>query len=272
MPSQSFASKVVVALALLALALVAWKILPVLMLVFAGIVFATALRTASDVLTRRFGLRPTLAVAIVVVLVLAAFAGGGYLFGQRLSEEAGATWEAIGEAQKKIESLLAGSAFGATIVERLREATSPETLAKIAKGTFTVFGVIADIGLVLFLAVYFALDPATYRKGMVLLLPAKSRPRVDAALDVAGVQLRKWLLGQLGAMATVGILIGVALALVGVRLALPWGSCRRSSSSSPSWGRLPRSSSACLLRWRKVRRSRFTRGSSMRRCSSSKAT
>ncbi|MGZ5038837.1 MAG: AI-2E family transporter [Usitatibacter sp.] len=223
MREPNYASKVVVTLALVAIAVLLWKIVPVLMLVFAGIVFATALRTASDVLTRRFRMRPAIAVAIVVVAVLAALGGGGYLFGERLSEEAGATWEAIGEAQARLEKALEGSAFGRSFVEQLHTATSPETLAKVAKGTFTAFGVIADIGLVLFLAVYLAIDPATYRKGLLVLLPAALRPRVDAALGVAGVQLRKWLLGQLGAMATVGILIGVALALVGVRLALPLG-------------------------------------------------
>lgn len=223
MPQASFTSKVVVALALLALALLLWKIVPVLMLVFAGIVFATAIRAASDPLSRKFGLRPTIAVAIVVVLAAAAIAGGGFLFGQRISDEAGATWQAIGEAQAQIEGLLKDSALGQSVVESLRAATSPETFAKVAKGTFTVFGVIADIGLVLFLAVYLALDPATYRNGFLLLLPAKSRPRVDVALDDAGVQLRKWLLGQLGAMVTVGVLIGVALAVIGVRLALPLG-------------------------------------------------
>jgi predicted PurR-regulated permease PerM len=196
---------------------------PVLMLIFAGIVFATAIRAASDPISRRLRWKPTIAVSLVVALAAALLTLGALAFGQRMSVEAGATWEAMGEAEHKIAALLEGSTFGKAIVDSLHSATSPETLAKVAKGTFTVFGIIADVGLVLFLAVYLALDPATYRRGLLLLLPPESRPRVDDALGVAGAQLRKWLLGQLGAMATVGIVIGIALELVGVRLALPLG-------------------------------------------------
>ena len=223
MQQASYTAKVIVALTLLALALLLWKIVPVLMLVFAGIVFATAIRAASDPLSRKLRWKPAIAVSVVVVLAVALIALGAFLFGQRMAEEAGAMWQAIGEAERKIAAMLEGTAFGKTIVESLHAATSPETLAKVAKGTFTVFGIIADVGLVLFLAVYLALDPATYRRGLLLLLPPDYRAKVDGALQVAGVQLRKWLLGQLGAMATVGILIGVALALAGVRLALPLG-------------------------------------------------
>jgi predicted PurR-regulated permease PerM len=221
MAQQSFAAKVIVTLALVALALLLWKIVPVLMLVFAGIVLAVAVRVASDPLSARLRLRPAIAVAIVLLVVAAAIVGGGYLFGQRLGDEAGATWNALREAQGKIEGFLQESRFGQGLIESVRAATSPETFAKIAKGTFTVFGAIADVGLVLFLAVYFALDPQAYRKGFLLLLPAHSRRRVARALEVANAQLRKWLLGQLGAMATVGILIGLGLAAVGVHLALP---------------------------------------------------
>jgi predicted PurR-regulated permease PerM len=223
MPQQAFSAKVIVAIALLAVALLLWKVVPVLMLIFAGIVFATALRAAAEPLARKFRLRPPIAVAIVALAALAAIVGGAWLFGQRISVEAGATWQALRDAQVQLAERLKDSAFGRSVVESLHTATSPETLAKLAQGTFTVFGVIADAGLVLFLAVYLAVDPRTYREGFLLLLPAGSRRRVDKGLEAAGVQLRKWLLGQLGAMATVGILIGVALAAIGVRLALPLG-------------------------------------------------
>jgi predicted PurR-regulated permease PerM len=221
MPQQSFTAKVIVTLALVALALLLWKIVPVLMLVFAGIVLAVAVRVASDALSAKLRLRPTIAVAIVLLLVAAAIGGGGYLFGQRLGDEAGATWSALREAQGKIEGFLHESRFGQGLIDSVHAATSPETFAKVAEGTFTVFGAIADVGLALFIAVYLALDPQAYRKGLLLLLPAGSRRRVARALDVANTQLRNWLLGQLGAMATVGILIGVGLAAIGVRLALP---------------------------------------------------
>ena len=223
MEQRHFAARVLSAIALVALALLAWKIAPVLMFGFAGIVFATALRAASVPLSRRLHLSPPLSVGLVVVGVAALAGAGGYLFGTQLAAEADATWQAIVEALGKVQRFLAGTRTGAGIAESLHGVTSPETIAKVAKGTFTVFGAVADVALVLFLAVYVAADPQTYRRGALALVPAPARQKVGAALDAAGEVLHKWLLGQLGAMATVGILIGVGLALLGMPLALPLG-------------------------------------------------
>jgi predicted PurR-regulated permease PerM len=223
LPTRTFTLRVIVALAVAAFAVLLWKIAAVLMLGFAGVVFAVALRTASVPLSRRTRLPASAAVAVVLAAAAGALAGGGYLFGKPVADQADAIWEALQQAPAKVESFLGHSAAGESIVDSLRGATSPETMAKVAKGTFTIFGAMADVALVLFLAVYLAVDPATYRRGALLLLPGSARPRVDEALDAAGDQLRKWLVGQLGAMATVGLLIGVGLALLGAPLALPLG-------------------------------------------------
>jgi len=110
-----------------------------------------------------------------------------------------------------------------SIMEQARGATSPETMGKVAKGTATVFGVVIDAALVLFLAVYLALDPITYRDGLVRLFPKATRARLTDALDAAGVSLRRWLIGQLGAMLCVGILAAIGLSIAGVPLAIPLG-------------------------------------------------
>src|SRR3954468_22181102 len=96
-------------------------------------------------------------------------------------------------------------------------------MSGVAKGTVTVFGGVADLVLVLFLSMYLGVNPASYRNGFLLLLPPVHRERVGHALEEAGVALRKWLMGQLGAMLMVGVLTGLGLWLVGVPLAIPLG-------------------------------------------------
>jgi predicted PurR-regulated permease PerM len=70
---------------------------------------------------------------------------------------------------------------------------------------------------------YLAVDPAMYRNGFLLLMPPAHRQRVGEALDSAGIALRKWLVGQLGAMVMVGVLTAVGLAIAGVPMAIPLG-------------------------------------------------
>jgi predicted PurR-regulated permease PerM len=218
-----YTRRVLVTIALVALALFLWKIAPVLMLAFAGVVFAGVVRVVSLPLTRHVRLPETLAVAIVFVLFLALVLGGGYFFGRQIASETTALWDAIKDAALKAQGKLGSSPIGSWLLDNLDGAADPQAMGKVFKGTVTVFGGVADMILVFFIALYFAVDPRLYRDGLLMLLPQGARKRVGDALDASGVALRRWLLGQLGAMATVGLLTGLGLWLVGVPLAIPLG-------------------------------------------------
>jgi predicted PurR-regulated permease PerM len=223
MTIRTYAPYVVVTLALLALALLIVKLAPVLLLAFAGVVFAAIIRAAANPLITRLKVPSTAAVIIVTLLLAAIVGGGGFLFGQQVAAQAAELWTALQESLDTMRQRMGDSPLLQSIMEQARGATSPETMNKVAKGTFTVFGVVIDAALVLFLAVYLALDPITYRDGLVRLFPKATRARVTDALDASGVALRRWLIGQLCAMLCVGILAAIGLSIVGVPLAIPLG-------------------------------------------------
>jgi predicted PurR-regulated permease PerM len=219
----TFTRQALVVLGLVVLTLFTWKIAPVLMLFFAGVVLACAVRAGSTPLARRTGMPQTLSVALVCAAVVAAIGAGGYLFGQQISAQTEELWQALTAAWDKAKAYLEGNALGAKVLENVEGLGQSDSLARALKGTVTVFGGVADLALVLFLAVYLAVDPATYRNGFLLLLPRAARADVGRALDESGDALRKWLVGQLGAMVVVGLLTGIGLWAVGVPLAIPLG-------------------------------------------------
>jgi predicted PurR-regulated permease PerM len=219
----SFTRQALIVLGLLAVALFVWKIAPVLMLLFAGVVMATAVYAGSVPLRRHLRMNSTLAVATVFILLLVVLAGVGVFFGHELATQASELWGALTGAWQSLAQRLKSTPVGATILENAQGANPTEAVGRVAKGAITVFGGVTDIVLILFLAIYFAIDPALYRNGFLLLLPPGARARVGGALDASAIALRKWLLGQLCAMLTVGILIGIGLALVGVPLAFALG-------------------------------------------------
>lgn len=220
-----FTRHVMIALGLVTLALFLWKVAPVFMLAFAGVVLAAVLRAGAVPLAQRLHLPETAAVAVVALLGVLALIGAGYLFGQQVTRQATEMWDAIREASEKFQDFLSRSPAGETAVESVKDATksSEEAASKVAKGTFTVFGAIADVLLVLFVALYLAVDPRGYRDGLVLLFPPAARDKLREALDAAGIALRKWLLGQLGAMVVVGLLTALGLWAIGVPMAIPLG-------------------------------------------------
>ena len=71
--------------------------------------------------------------------------------------------------------------------------------------------------------VYFAAQPGVYRRGLLLLAPVKSRPKLGDALDESGKALRYWLGGQLVAMVVTGVLVGLTMWLLGVPAPLGLG-------------------------------------------------
>src|SRR5688572_32186021 len=186
MPAQlpdkpsSYTRHVLVAIGLVVLALLLWKIAPVLILFFAGVTFAVALRAGALPIAKRLHIGETWAVAIVTLLVVLAIALGSMFFGRQVTAQTQDLITALQAAWEKVQEWIARMPMGETVVEHFQAASSQtgDAMGKVAKGTFTVFGAVADVALVIFLAVYLAADPRTYRDGFLLLLPPAARDRV----------------------------------------------------------------------------------------------
>jgi predicted PurR-regulated permease PerM len=74
--------------------------------------------------------------------------------------------------------------------------------------------------LVLFVAIYVAADPEQYSRGIMHLVPHRSRARVGDVLTAMAETLRQWLLTQFIAMAVLAIVWAVALSILKVKAAL----------------------------------------------------
>jgi predicted PurR-regulated permease PerM len=223
METRSVARNVLVAIGLVTLALFLWKILPVLMLAFAGIVLATAIHAGSEPIARRLHIPDAIAVAIVVVLFAAFLAGVGWLFGTSIAEQARELSDAIPNALDKLQQYLQRTEVGSHVSGELKSLVSADNMARVAKGTVTVFGGVLDVLLVLVLSLYLAANPESYRRGALHLLPPGSRKRVDRALEDAVSKLRRWLLGQLVSMVVVGIATAIGLWMAGVPMPFALG-------------------------------------------------
>lgn len=87
----------------------------------------------------------------------------------------------------------------------------------------STLAVLAGLVLILFLAIYLAIDPGLYRRGMLRLVPSRNRPGADKLLSAIARTLRKWLVTQLIAMVVIGVVTTLALLALNVRAAVPLG-------------------------------------------------
>lgn len=223
-PNYSVTRQILVAIGLLALAVVLWRVSDVLVIAFGGIVLAALIRALSAPLAHRTGWRDRWCVLVVVIALLLFFAGLGWLFGQQAANQASQLQQQLPKALNKAAAAIEQTDTGRAMIHSIQtSAADSKTLSNVGIAATAALHGILDVILVLFLSVYFALDVRLYRDGVLRMVPPPHRSRLRRVLDDAGVALQKWLLGQAVAMITVGVLVGCGLALVGVPLAFALG-------------------------------------------------
>jgi predicted PurR-regulated permease PerM len=81
---------------------------------------------------------------------------------------------------------------------------------------FTVVSVLSGCLAILALALFFAHDPAAYRRGLVSFVPQRHEREANALLQHVGSMLQRWMMGMLVAMTITGSLVALGLALLGI--------------------------------------------------------
>lgn len=211
-PDDVFLRRVVLLIALTALAAVTWALSDVLLLVFAAALFAAILRALADPLIERLGFNDGTALLVAALGILFVVGGGIYLFGTQISTQLTELFRMLPAAAESVlmrigvagrTDLLSGTAIGNLIATAYTWAT-------------TLISVLASILIVLFGGVYLATEPAVYRNGVIQLFPTTLRPRIADTIDDSSRALRLWLIAQLIAMVLVGTLTAIGLWLVGL--------------------------------------------------------
>jgi predicted PurR-regulated permease PerM len=224
-PETSTATRyVVIAIGLVGLAVMIWRLSDVFVVAFGGIVGAAVLRALSMPLSRKTKLSEHASLGIVVAVLLILLGLLSWLFGRQASEQITEMEKLLPDAWQKFTAWLQQFQLGRVLSDSAaRGMGDGKALSSLGLAAGALVGGVVDAVLIFFLSIYFALDPDEYVRGLLRLLPPRRRPQVARALADAGDALKKWLLAQLVAMGVIGLLVGTGLALLGVPLALLLG-------------------------------------------------
>lgn len=216
----SFIRRLLITIAVVGLALLAWRVRHLLLLIFGAVVVAVILRSLADPLHRRLRLPQGVALAATLLLFAGAVAALSWVFGNRVRAEAYALTQGLPFAWSVFEAWIGDMAFGERLAELAANAV-PDSKVLLSGMTGLLASLsagLADALLVLVGGIYFAAQPRLYRGGLLDLLPSERRAVVGDALGDSGRALRLWLGGQLMSMLAVGVLVGGGLWLLGVPL------------------------------------------------------
>lgn len=221
-----------VSLALLAIAsFFVWTLRNEVLLVFAAGLFGTALYACGAWLSGRSPVSQRVAVSFWFVTVIVVVGGVGWFVGHRVNNQYGSLTERIPRAIERIEERVAGLPVIGTLAGDLRDFRTANfgrdgrdgpadgeggqgmQLVRVTLSTLSGFVVWAV------LSFYFAFDGRRYADMFVRLFPPDHREAGEELVSALGDALPYWLLGRLASMATVAILTGLGLMVLGIPVA-----------------------------------------------------
>lgn len=213
-----------VMISLIVLAILAWLIADILLLAFAAVIVAVALRGFATGIARIIKVRMGVAVTFAITIIALLAAGFTYLAGNELVVQSRALFEEFPTILNSLGTRIGVPDLGDRVVPRIEEwFAQPGLVENILGFTTGLIGIAANLVVALTVGIYLAFRPELYAVGILRLIPKGPRPRVAVAFDKAGIALHHWLRGQLLAMLIVGALTTAGLMALGVPSALTLG-------------------------------------------------
>ena len=208
--------------ALLVLLLIVYAV-DVLLLVFAAVLLAVLLRALAEPLAKRLHISPQWALAIVALLLTLSIGAVGWLLAPSIGEQVRELRAALPAALERLQQELSRFVWLESVLDTTRSPESltaqPEVASKVGSAVSGTLKSLANVVLVLVIALYLAADPRLYVEGAVRLLPMAHRVRAREVLHAIGDTLRWWLLGKAISMVIVGVAVFIGLLALGVPMA-----------------------------------------------------
>ncbi len=214
--------------------LVLWLLRDVVLVVFAAALFAVLLHGLSRLLTRFTRLPHSLSLGVVVLILVGLIVGLGWYAGPHLADEAGQLKQQLQAQAGDLRGRLGGTGWGRFVLQHLPAglggedggagSSLPSGIAGSVAGFLeSAFGAVGTMAVILIAGLYFAMSPGLYIDGALRLLPPINRDGGRRIANATGDALWHWIAGQALDMVFVGVLSGIGLALLGVKLSLILG-------------------------------------------------
>jgi predicted PurR-regulated permease PerM len=197
----------------------------VFLVAFAGVLVAVVLRAIAGYLERHVPfLGPNSSYAVMLCLILALALGLGYLLVPRVVTQAHEIVKSIPPSIGNIRGALERYEWGRDITRVLDRSMQTQQISGWATKLASAFvQLIADGAVIVVIGLFLGANPALYRKGLLYLIPAMHRDRVDGLLNDVQKCLTGWFLGQLIPMSVLGMGTLLGLWFLGIPLAFTLG-------------------------------------------------
>jgi len=205
------------------IALVVLLIQP-LLIILAGLVFASMLDGGVRLLGRVLPIDRSWRLLIVCLLTVIFVTGTFYLTGVQVTEQVNQLRATLEGQAVRVTGWLTqqGLMPGASDISGMaREAMT--SVGRLTSWVTSALGALATMFMIMVIGLFVAMEPRVYERGLQWMIPSAHRDEFALTIGRMGYTLRRLLAGRLLGMLAEGILTWVALSLGGVQMALILG-------------------------------------------------
>lgn len=206
-----------------AIALVVLLVQP-LLIIFAGLVFASLLDGGVRLLGRVLPIGRGWRLLIVCLLTIAFLMGTFYLTGVQVAEQVGQLRSTLEGQAVRLTSWLTSQGLmpGASDISGVaRQALS--SVGRLTSWGGSAFGALTTMFMIVVIGLFVAMDPRVYERGLQWMIPEDSRTEFALTIARMGSTLRRLLFGRIIGMVAEGVLTWFALMIGGVPMAMILG-------------------------------------------------
>lgn len=229
-PERGFDNRIfratVIVLATAAAAYLLYRLVDLLLLLFACALTALILVTITNLMRRRFPKLPYgIALTLTVVIITAVLVSAFWFFGATMTAQFTDLATRLPGAWAAVQLRLQQSDLGSTVLARANEfaPSSTNVVGWITTALSIGGGILSGVAVVIVGGLYLAAQPRLYGGGLVRLIPKRGQAQAVETFEAVASSLRGWLKGQALGMIFVGVGVSIGLAIVGLPAALAIG-------------------------------------------------
>jgi len=195
-----------------------------LLIIFAGLVFASLLDGGVRLLRRVLPIGRAWLLLIVCVLTIAFLVGTFYLTGVQVTEQVTQLRSTLESQAVRVTTYLSqqGLMPGASDVSGMaRQALG--SVGRLTSWLGSALGALTTMFMIMIIGLFVAMDPRVYDRGLQWMIPQDHRPEFAVTMQRMGHTMRRLLFGRLLGMLIEGVLTWFALMIGGVPMAMILG-------------------------------------------------
>lgn len=205
-----------------------WSGLEIILMSMIGLLLALFLYIPSNFIHQHSFLSYRWALAVVLLLIVILTTLFGLNFSSNIAQQSQQFTQIIPGSLDALESRVRDWPMGDQLLSQMENGQSirgalGNFIFRVTSVFSTTFGALANLIVILFVGLYVAFEPWTYRRGLVLLVFPEHREAASNHLAAIGDKMSWWLLGRLASMLVIGLITGIGLWIIGIPLALSLG-------------------------------------------------